>query len=92
MDYTKEQLLKISINLKKVNIRAYDILKVLESSEEIKHKDIAQEANASKFVVDKCIAAFIACGFIEMSVDGTNKYYNITEEGKKFLKVNGEEK
>ncbi len=92
MNYTKEQLLKINNNLKKVNIRAYDILKSLEGSVNIKHKEIAQQAKLSAFITDKCVSAFVACGLIEMSLDGSNKCYNITEEGKKFLKVNGEEK
>ncbi|MFT8349203.1 hypothetical protein [Clostridium saccharoperbutylacetonicum] len=92
MNYTKEQLIKIDSNLLSVNIKAKEVLKVIRDGSEISNKDISEETNLSKFVIDKCIAAFVGCGLITTIADGTTKYYRITEEGEKILNINREGK
>lgn len=86
LNYTKEQSKKISENIELVSNQAKDILKVLDKEQqEVKIIVLQSEANAGKFVVDKCLAVFIACGFVSVRKEGTLRYYKITEDGKKFL-------
>lgn len=89
-EYSKEQLQNIAKNLAQINSKASTILKVIKSNEGIKHGQIFTEANLSKFVTDKCIAAFLVCGFIEKAIDGPNLSYNLTNDGINFLKLEGE--
>lgn len=91
MNYTNEQLIQINDNLVMVNIKANDVLTVIQNNPDIKYKDIPSQTTISRFVVDKCIAAFVGCGLVKIINDGTNKYYKITEDGEKFLKVNKKE-
>ena len=88
MKYSNEQLIRLNDNLVMVNIKANDVLKVIQSNPDIKYKDIFSQISISKFVVDKVIAAFVGCGLVGIRNDGTNKYYKITEDGKNFLKIN----
>ena len=92
MNYTEEQLTIISNNLLTVNIKAKEVLKVIKDTSEISNKDISEVTKLSKFVIDKCIAAFIACGLVTFIADGTTKYYRITLEGQKILNINREGK
>lgn len=87
LNYTKEQLDIISGNIEKISSQAKCILQVLQKhkNEEVKVVLVQSEADAGKFVVDKCLAVFIACGFVTTRKDGTLRFYKITEDGKKFL-------
>lgn len=90
LNYTKEQLIAISNNIDMVSDQAKEILEVMKKQDqEVKTGLIQYEVNAGKFVVDKCLAVFIACGFVSMRKEGTLRYYKITEDGKKFLNIKG---
>lgn len=89
--YNKEQLLKIKSNLQLISLKAFSILKVIDSEKDIIHTDIPSKAKTGKFVTDKCITAFIATGLIDKIDNGASKLYKLTEDGKNMLKLIGED-
>lgn len=87
MKYSDEQLKSIAKNLSQVNSRAINILEVIKNKSGIKHGQIFTETQLSKFVTDKCITAFLVCGFIEKDINGQNLSYILTESGERFLNL-----
>jgi len=84
MNYTPEQLDNLIKNMTFININAIDVLKALKD-QSISQSEMYEKAKVSKFVGDKCIAAFLLAGLIEMQLTGLNRIYRITEDGIKLL-------
>lgn len=87
MSYSEEQLRNIDTNLRQVNSKAAEVLKAIKEDENINHGEIYIKAKLSKYVTDKCITAFIVCGFIKKNINGLNISYELTEDGEKYLKL-----
>lgn len=92
MDYTKDQLMKIRENFGLISINAITVLNTIKEENGINHTDIHHKADLSKFVTDKIIAAFLGAGLVKRVDDGTKRFYTITEDGKKLLELDEEEK
>lgn len=86
MNYTKEQELNIAAKLKVVNINYLTILNVIKDNTNSTLMKIQQEVKLGKYVIDKCIIALNVTNLIETTVEGVNRYYNITKDGEKFIK------
>lgn len=85
--YSDEQLVSIAKNLAQVNSKASEILKVIKNNQGIQHGQICTEAKISKFVTDKCLVAFLVCGFIEKVINGQQISYALTKSGENFLNL-----
>lgn len=87
MLYTKEQIIRIRENIKNVNVDVEKVLSIIGEEDDIDYKSIPTKSEVSKFVVDKCLAAMIGSGLIEVTIRGVNRTYKITDDGKNLLKL-----
>ena len=85
--YSDEQIRFIKDNLKYISLNAINVLKAINEEAGINHTDIYDKAGLSKFVTDKCISAYLVSGMIERKEDGTKRFYELTEDGKKLLSL-----
>lgn len=86
-NYSEEQLQQIEKNLSLISLKAIKILEVIEEDPGINHNDISQKSGISKFVADKCVAAYIVTGLIKRAYDGAKKFYTVTEDGTNLLTI-----
>lgn len=90
-EYTKEQIVKIRENIKSVNVDIENVLLAISKNDNIDYKEIPIKSGMSKFIVDKCLAALMGAGLVEVTIRGVKRTYTITKDGKNLLSLNDRE-